>query len=124
MKLVDVKPSTHIKSSKDTNYQDPKFKISDIVRISKYRNIFAKRYVPTWSEEALVIKKVKDTVTWSYVISDIKGEEIVGMFYEKHLQKTNQKELKVEKVIKRINQMLNGKASIVLLTVGSIKMKV
>ena len=90
MKLVDVKPSTHIKSSKDTNYQDPKFKISDIVRISKYRNIFAKRYVPTWSEEALVIKKVKDTVTWSYVISDIKGEEIVGMFYEKHLQKTNQ----------------------------------
>ena len=50
-----------------------------------------------------MIKKVKDTVTWSYVISDIKGEEIVGMFYEKHLQKTNQKELKVENVIKRIN---------------------
>ena len=97
MKPVDLKPSTYTDSRKGINYQDPKFKIGDIVRISKYRNIFAKRYVPTWSEEALVKKKVKDNVSRSYVISDIRGEEIVGMFYEKELQKTNQKELKVEK---------------------------
>ena len=69
-----------------------------------------------------MIKKVKNTVPWTYVISDLKGEEIVGKFYEKDLQKTNQKEFRVEKVKKRvINYMLNGKATIVLLTVGLIK---
>ena len=65
---------------------------------------------------------IKNTVPWTYVISDLKGEEIVGKFYEKDLQKTNQKEFRVEKVKKRvINYMLNGKATIVLLTVGLIK---
>ena len=54
--------------------QNPKFKISDIVRRSKYKNIFAKRYTPNWSEEVFLIKKVKNTVLWS----DLKGEEIVG----------------------------------------------
>ena len=56
------KPSTYIESSKKINNKDPKFKIGDIVRISKYKNIFAKGYVPNWSEEAFVIKKVKNTV--------------------------------------------------------------
>ena len=101
MKPVDVRPSTYIKSSKEINYQDPKSKISDIVRISKYENILAKGYVPNWSEEVFVIKKVENTVPWTYVISDLKGEESVGKFYEKEFQKTNQKELTVEKVIKR-----------------------
>ena len=69
-----------------------------------------------------MIKKVKNTVPWTYVISDLKGEEIVGKFYEKDLQKTNQKEFRVEKVKKKvINYMLNGKATTVLLTVGLIK---
>ena len=54
-----------------------------------------------WSEEVFVIKKVKSTAPWTYVINDLNGEEIVGMFYEKELQKTNQKEFRVEKVIKR-----------------------
>ena len=48
MKHVDIKPSTYIDVSKEINYQDPKFKIGDIVRISKYKNIFAKDYVPNW----------------------------------------------------------------------------
>ena len=48
-----------------------------------------------------MIKKVKSTVLWTYIISDLKGEEIVGRFYEKELQKTNQKEFRVKKVIKR-----------------------
>ena len=48
-----------------------------------------------------MIKKVKNTVPWTYVISDLNGEEILGKFYEKELQKTNQKEFRVEKVIKR-----------------------
>ena len=92
MKPVDVTSSIYIDSSKEINDTDAKFKIGDIVRISKYKNIFAKGYVPNWSEEAFVIKKVKNTVPWTYVISDLKCEEIVGMFYEKELQKTNQKE--------------------------------
>ena len=76
------------------------FKVGDIVRISKYKNIFAKGYVPNWSEEVSVIKKVKNTMPWTYAISDLKGEEIFGTFYEKELQKTNQKEFRVEKLIK------------------------
>ena len=69
-----------------------------------------------------MINKVKNTVPWTYVISDLNGEEIIGKFYEKDLQKTNQKEFRVEKVKKKvINYMLNGKATIVLLTVGLIK---
>ena len=97
MKPVDVKPSTYIGSSKEINKKDPKFKIGDTVRISKYKNAFVKVYTPNWSEEAFVIK----IIPWTYVIRDLKGEEIVGTFYEKELQKTNQKEFRVEKVIKR-----------------------
>ena len=68
-----------------------------------------------------MIKKVKNTVPWAYVISGLKGEEIVGIFYEKELQTTNQKEFRAEKVMKVTNYMFNGKATIVLLTVGLIK---
>ena len=71
------------------------------MRISKYRNIFAKGYTPNWSEEIFVIKKIKDTVPWAYVIDDLNGEEITGTFYEKELQKTDQQEFRIEKVIKK-----------------------
>ena len=80
---------------------NPKFKVGDRVRISKYKNIFAKGYTPNWSEEVFVIKKVKNTVPWTYVINDLKGEEIMGTFYEKELQKTSQDQFRIEKVIKR-----------------------
>ena len=83
--------------AKKNNYQDSTFKIGDIVRISKYKNIFAKGYVPNWSEEVFVIKKVKNTVPWTYAISDLKREEIVGTFFKKELQKTNQKDFRVYK---------------------------
>ena len=106
MKPVDVKSNTYIDSSKEINDKDPKFKIGDIVRISKYKNIFAKGYVPNWSEEVFVIKKVKSTVPWTYVISDLKEDKIVGTFYEKSCKKTNQKEFRVEKVIKRKSDKL------------------
>ena len=99
MKTVDVKPNTYIESGKEIYYQDPKFKIDDIVRKSKYINIFSKGYVPNSSEEVSVIKNVKNP--WKYVINDLKAEEIVGTFYEKEFQKANQKEFRVEKVIKR-----------------------
>ena len=83
MKPIDVKDNTYIYTSKKINYKDPKFKVGDRVRISKYRNIFAKGYMPNWSEEVFVIKKVKNTVRWTYVINDLNGEEIIGTFYEK-----------------------------------------
>ena len=101
MKPIDVKDNTYINNSKKINYKDPKFKVGDRVRISQYKNIFAKGYMPNWSEEVFVIKKVKNTVPWTYVINDLNGEEIIGTFYEKELQKTNQEEFRIEKVIKR-----------------------
>ena len=101
MKPVDVKDNTYIDFKKEVNDKDPKFKVGDHVRISKHKNIFAKGYTPNWSEEVFVIKKVKNTVPWTYVINDLNGEEIIGTFYEKELQKINQKEFRIEKVIKR-----------------------
>ena len=95
MKPVDVKDNTYIDFEKEVNDKDPKFKVGDNVRISKYKNIFAKGYTPNWSEEVFVIKKVKNTVPWTYVINDLNGEEIIGTFYEKELQKTNQKEFRI-----------------------------
>ena len=116
MNPADVKSSTYIDSSKDINDEDSKFKIFDISRTSKYETI----YVPNWSEEVFVIKNIKNTVPWTYVISDFKGEEIVGTFYEKELQKTNQKEFRVEKVTKRKGNKLFVKWK-AFLTVGLIK---
>ena len=63
------------------------------LRNSKYKNIFAKGYTPNWSEDVSVIKKVKNTLPWTYFIKDLNGDEIIGRFYEKELQKTNQQNL-------------------------------
>ena len=84
MKSVDVKSRKYIESSKEINNKNSKFKVGDIARISKYKNIFAKVYSQNWSEEVFVIEKVNDTVPWTYIIRDLKGEEIVRPFYEKN----------------------------------------
>ena len=65
------------------------------------KNIFAKVYTPNFSEEVFMIKKVKNTISWTNIISDLKREEIFGTFYENELQKANQKEIRIENVIKR-----------------------
>ena len=101
MKPVDVKDNTYINFEKEVNNKDSKFKVGDHIRISKQKNVFAKGYTPNWSEEVFIIKKVKNTVSWTYIINDLNGEEITESFYEKELQKTNQKEFRIEKVIKR-----------------------
>ena len=93
--------NTYIDFEEEINNKDPKFKVSDHVRISKYKNIFAKEYMPNWSEEIFVIKKIKNTVPWTYIISDLNGEEIIGTFYENELQGANQQEFRIEKTIKR-----------------------
>ena len=100
MKPLDLKSDLCAEYNEESNKKDPNYKVADYVRISKYKNIFAKGCAPNWSEEIFVIKKIKNTVPWTYVISDLNGEEIVGSFYEKELQKTNRKEFRIEKVIK------------------------
>ena len=77
------------------------FKLVIMLEYQNYKNFFANSYTPNWSEEVFVIKKVKNTVPWTYVINDLNGKEIVGTFYQNELQKTDQKEFRIEKVIKR-----------------------
>ena len=88
MKPIDVKDGTYINIDEEVNDKDPNFKVGDRVRISKYKKIFAKGYAP-------------NTVSWTYVINNLNGEKIIGTFYEKELQKTNQREFRIEKTIKR-----------------------
>ena len=99
MKPIDVKDNAYIDSGKELNDNNRKFKVGDHVRISKYKNIFAKGYTPNWSEETFVIKKIKNTALWTYVIDDLNGEKIAGTFYETELQKIDQQEFRIEKVI-------------------------
>ena len=94
MKPVDVKDNRYIGFKKKINDKDPKFKVDDHVRISEYKNIFAKGYTPNWSEEAFVVNRIKNTVPWTYIINDLNDEEITGTFYQKELQKTNKKEFR------------------------------
>ena len=96
MKPIYVKDNTYVDSKK---FKDPKFKVGDHVRISKYRNIFGKGYTPNWSEEVFIVSKIKNTVPWTYVINNLNSEEIIGTFYQKELQKTNQREFRLVKGI-------------------------
>ena len=92
MKPIDVRDDSFSEYNEESNEKNPKFKVGDHVRISKFKNIFAKGYSPNWSEPK---------TPWTYIISDLNVEEIAGSFYEKELQKTNQKEFRIEKVIKK-----------------------
>ena len=74
MKSIDVKDNTYIDFGEEVNDNDPKFKVGDHVRISKYKHIFAKGYTPNWSGEVFVIKEIKGTVPWTYVINDLNGQ--------------------------------------------------
>ena len=90
MKPIDVKDNTYIAFGKEVNDNDAKFKVGDHARISKYKKKFAKGYTPNWFEELFVIKKIKNTVPWTYVIDNLNGEEITGTFYEKELKNIDQ----------------------------------
>ena len=83
----------------------PKFKVGDLVRVSKYKNIFPWRYFQNWPE-VFIVSKIKTTVPWTYVISDLNGEPITESFYEKELQKTSQEKFRIEKVLKRKGEKL------------------
>ena len=83
IKPIDVRGDSYAEYNENLNKKDPKLKVDDQVRISKYKNIFAKRCTPNWSEEVFVISKIKNTVSGTCVINDLNGEEITGSFYEK-----------------------------------------
>ena len=72
---------------KDSNVTKPKFNVGDHVRISNYKNNFAKGYSQNWSEEIFVVSKIKDTVPWTYVISDLNGEKLREVFMKKNCKK-------------------------------------
>ena len=101
IKPVHLKDNTYIDFKKKVNDKNPKFRVGDHVRISKYKNIFTKGYMPNWSEKIFIIKKIKNTVPWTYVINGLNDEEIIGTFYENKLQKTDQKEFRIEKALKK-----------------------
>ena len=81
MKSFDVNDNAYINIGKEVNDKVPKFQVGDHVKISKY--IYTKGYTPSWSAEVFLIKKIKNTVLWTYVINDLNREEIIGTFYEK-----------------------------------------
>ena len=87
MKPFDVKDNTHIDFEKEFNDKDRKFKIGDHVKISNYKNIFAKGYTKNWSENLFVIKKIKKTDPWTYVINELNVGEIVGKILRKRTAK-------------------------------------
>ena len=87
MRPVDVKGNTYIDFEEEVNDKNPKFKVGNYVRISKYKNMFAKGYMPNWSEEVFISSKTKITVPRTYVINDLNGEEIIGTFYEHKITK-------------------------------------
>ena len=74
-----------------------------LVTMLEFQNTktFDKGYAPNWSQEVLVVTKIKGTVPWTYMISELNGEFITGPFYEKELQKTNQQKIRTEKLLKR-----------------------
>ena len=96
IKPTDVKRDSYSDQNVDSNEKDPKFKIGDHVRLLRYKNIFAKGYAPNWSEKVFIINKIKkETVTWTYVISDLNGEEIVWkkVFMKKNCRRQIKKNL-------------------------------
>ena len=90
MKPIDVTSDSYLEYNEGSNEKDPKFKVGDRVRISKYKNIFAEGYIQHGSDEIFVVIKIKNTIPWIYVISHLNGEPIIGSFYEKELQKISQ----------------------------------
>ena len=84
---IDVKNNKRVYID-EHNEKDSKFKVGDRVRISRYKNIFAKGYAPNWSSEMFLVDKINDTVPYTYNLKDLNDEEIIGSFYDKELQKT------------------------------------
>ena len=105
MKPIDVTSDSYAEYNEDSNEKDPKFKVGDSVRMWKYKNIFAKGHTQNWSEKVFIITKIKNTVPWTYAVSELNGEPIAGSFYEKELQNPRQEKFRIEKVMKRKDKL-------------------
>ena len=101
MKPFDVKSSTYIDSSKEINDKDPKFNIGDIVRISKYKNTFTNVYTLNWPEKVFVIKKLKILCRGLMLLMILMEKKLLKKILKKICKKANQKEVRIEKVIKK-----------------------
>ena len=86
-KPIDVKNNKRVYID-EHNEKDSRFKVGDRVRISKFKNIFAKGYTPNWSNEIFIVDKVNNTVTYAYNLKDLNDEEIIGSFYNKEKKQT------------------------------------
>ena len=82
MKPIDITDDSYAEYNENFNKKDLKFKVGDHVRVSKYKKMFAKGYTPNQSEDVLVVSKIENIVPWTYVVSDLNGEEITGIFYK------------------------------------------
>ena len=88
LKPNDVKDDNKRIYIDEYNKKDSRFNVNDRVRISKFKNIFTKGYTPNWSKEIFIINKINDTVPYTYILKDLNGQEIIGNFYDRELQKT------------------------------------
>ena len=88
MKPKDVKSNKKAVYVEESNEKSARFSVGNRVRISKFKNTFAKGYTPNWSKEIFVINKIKNTVPWTYELKDLNGEDIIGSFYDRELQRT------------------------------------
>ena len=93
IKPADVNDNSFAEYNEESNEKDPKFKVGDHVRISK----FQKGYTPNWSEEIFIVKKIKSTAPWTYITNDLHGEEIVGSFMKKNCKRLIKKNLELKK---------------------------
>ena len=88
MKPKDVKNDINRVYIDEYNKKSTRYNVGDRVRISKFKNVFAKGCTPNWSREIFIVNKINDTVPWTYSLKDLNGEEILGSFYDRELQKT------------------------------------
>ena len=87
-KPKDVKNNKKVVYVEESNEKSARFSVGDCVRILKFKNVFAKGYTPNWSKKIFVVNKIKNTVPWTYELKDLNGENIIGSFYDRELQKT------------------------------------
>ena len=87
MKSIDITDDSYVECNENPNKNDPTFDVGDHVRNSKYKNTFAKGYIPNWSEKVFVISKIKSTVSWTYIINDLNGEKVIESFFWKRIAK-------------------------------------
>ena len=88
MKPKDVKNDKKAVYVEESSEKSARFSVGDRVRISKFKNIFAKGHMPNGSKEIFVVNKIKNTIPWTYELKDLNGEDIIGSFYDRELQKT------------------------------------